>query len=113
MTAAADVLRAVQPPVEEDEQLLLRFVVWNLRVRDLPPAVRDAAARVAATRQHPRIDASDAYVDAPYRVSGIAPDEDAPPVAIAADRANVAEAVNELLIARPLYVVVTHLEAVV
>lgn len=109
MTAAAQVL--APPALEHDEQLLLRFLIWHLRVRDLPPAVRDAAARLAAAHRHPRLSPVDDYVDAPYRVSALPRSEDGPMVDVSACAASVPAAVADLLAGRPQYVVVTDLLA--
>lgn len=38
-----------------DAELVIRFVVWRLRVGDLPDDVRDAAARLAASGDYPAV----------------------------------------------------------
>ena len=101
------------PGLEQDEQQLLQFVLWNLRVRDLPYGIRDAAARVAASRRHPRPTAvgDPIYVDAPYRVSALPVDENDQGVHLSTDRASVAGTVAELLLIRPQHIIVTDLHA--
>ena len=98
------------PEIHVDEQLLLQFVIWNLRVRDLPSAVHQAAARVAAARRHPRPAGGEIYVDAPFRVSAIPQTEQEPIIDASGDRASVPGLVSEqLLELRPKYVLVTDL----
>jgi hypothetical protein len=96
--------------IELDEQLLLQFVIWNLRVRDLPHAVSQAARRVAAARRHPRPFAiEEKYLDAPYRVSALPVDENDQGVHLSTDVESVVPTVAELLLTRPQHIIVTDL----
>jgi hypothetical protein len=64
--------------VTEDERLLLAFVVWLVRIQDLPPNVREAAFRVAATHKYERPPGS--YGAGGWRVTLFDPDDAVEPV---------------------------------
>lgn len=75
-----------------DRELLVQFVVWRLRVCDLPTDVLAAAERLA--RVTPKPDLYSGPTEAPYRVTGIPGDDDRPMVTFMCDRPGLAATVE-------------------
>lgn len=96
--------------IRVDEELLLQFVVWNLRTRDLPHTIKQAAARLAAARLYPKPPGSETYIEAPFRVSVIPHTDTGEIIDASADRASVPALVAERLIEhRPKFLLITDL----